>query len=103
MGPLFSGILLLMIAGLATIVSFGVAKIFLPLKPAAIAALLFVGFGGFGTLIGLFGQAIWLPPTLETAGAVFVYLGVSVLCGLALGAVAVWIFVRRRRSKRMQA
>lgn len=102
MGPLFSGVFLLMIAGIATIVSLGVAKIFLPLKAAAIAALLFVGFGGLGTLIGLFGQALWLPPTLETTNAVLTYLGVSALCGFAFGALAVRIFVTRRRSKWMR-
>ncbi|HYC74662.1 hypothetical protein [Brevundimonas sp.] len=98
MGPLFAGIFLLMIAGVATIVSFGVAKIFLPLKSAAIAALLFVGVGGFGTLIGLFGQALWLPPNLETPNAVLMYLSVSAVCGFALGAIAVWIFLMRLRS-----
>lgn len=102
MGPLFSGILLLMIAGVATLVSFGVAKIFLPLKAAAVAALLFVGFGGLGTLIGLSGQALWLPPTLETTNAVLMYLGVSALFGFAFGAIAVWIFVTRRRSRWMR-
>ncbi len=103
MGPLFSGILLLMIGGMATVVSFGVAKIFLPMKPAAIAAVLFVGFGGLGTLIGLFSQAFWLPPTLETPRAVFSFLAFSALCGLVSGGVAVRIFVTRRRSGRMRA
>lgn len=103
MGPLFSGILLLLVSGIATVISFGIARIFLPMKPAAMAAVLFVGFGGLGTMIGLFGQAIWLPPTIETARQGLMYLGVSALCGLGLGSAAVWIFVTRRRSGRMRA
>ena len=103
MGPLFSGILLLAMGGIATVVSFGVARIFLPMKPAAIAALLFVGFGGLGTVVGLFGQAIWQPSRIETTQQVLTYLGVSALCGLSLGSAAVWIFVTRRRSGRMRA
>lgn len=98
MGPLFSLVLFGVLAGVAVLASFGVAKIFLPLKAAAVCAVLFVGFGGVGALIGLFGQALWLPPTLETPEAVFRYLGTSALCGLLLGGLAVRFFVTRRRS-----
>ena len=102
MGPLFSGGVLLLFGGIALVISLAVAKIFLPFRSAVIAALLFVIFSGFGTLIGLFTQSFWLPATLETAADIRAYFGISALCGLLLGAVAVSVFLRRRGSTRIR-
>jgi formate hydrogenlyase subunit 3/multisubunit Na+/H+ antiporter MnhD subunit len=98
MGPLFSGILLLMVASTVLVISFCAAKLFLSWRSAVIAAALFTAFSGLGTLAGLFGQAIWLPPTLQ-GDQVDWYLGISLVSGLLSGLGAVAIFVARRRSR----
>ena len=102
MGPLFSIALLGAIAMVAMAISFGVAKIFLPLKPAALVAMLFVVFSAIGCFVGLFGQAIWLPPTLESSEAVISYLGISAAIGLSSGVTAVWLFMAWRRARNIR-
>lgn len=102
MGPLFSVALLAILALTATAISFGVAKLFLPLKLAAISAMLFVVCGGIGGVIGLVGQALWLPSTLESSTAVLRYLGVSAGIGLLAGSIAVWLFVTTRRVREIR-
>ncbi|WP_125256479.1 hypothetical protein [Brevundimonas fluminis] len=98
MGPLFSGILVLMVASTVLVIAFCAAKLFLSWRDAVISAALFTVFSGLGTLLGLFGQAVWLPPTLE-AGQAGTYLAISLACGLISGLGAVAIFVARRRSR----
>lgn len=102
MGPLFSIALLAILAVAATAISFGVAKLLLPMKLAAISAMLFVVCGGIGGVIGLVGQALWLPATLESSNAVLRYLGVSAGIALAAGSVAVWLFVTSRRAQEIR-
>lgn len=102
MGPLFSIALLAILAVAATAISFGVAKLFLPMKLAAIAAMLFVVCGGIGGGIGLLGQALWLPVTLESTNAVLRYLGMSAGMALVAGSIAVWLFVTSRRARKIR-
>lgn len=102
MGPLFSIALLAVLAAAATAVSFGVAKLFLPMKLAAISAMLFVVCGVIGGVIGLVGQALWLPATLESSNAVLRYLGVSAGMALVAGSIAVGLFVTSRRAREIR-
>lgn len=98
MGPLFSGILILMVASTVLVISFCAAKMFLSWRSAVIAAALFTAFSGLGAVAALFGQAIWLPPTLQ-GDQVDWYLANSLVSGLVSGLGAVAIFVARRRSR----
>lgn len=102
MGPLFSIALLAILALAATTISFGVAKLFLPMKLAAISAMLFLVCSCVGGLIGLVGQSLWLPATLESTNAVLRYLGVSAAIAAVAGSIAVWLFVTSHRAQEMR-
>lgn len=102
MGPLFSIALLGILAAIATLIAFVIAKLLLPLKAAFISAILFVGFAGAGTLAALLVQSLWLPERLEGV-AVLLYLGISAAVGLACGTIAVRLFLTRGRDIRISS
>lgn len=77
-------------------------QVVLPMKLAAISAMLFVVCGVIGGVIGLVGQALWLPATLESSNAVLRYLGVSAGMALVAGSIAVGPFVTSRRAREIR-
>ena len=96
MGPAFAIVFLLILATVATVVCFAVAKLFLPLRYALMLAPLLVASGGLGCIAGILLQIPFTPDELTSSGQVLRYLGTCLAVGVLSAGTALWLFLRWR-------
>ena len=92
MGPLFSLLLVLMLALPVILLLFVVAKSYLPLKTSLLMALLPTFAGAAGFAIATLEQAPFYPRELQSAETVALYLGISFSVGI-LAAISTGVVI----------
>lgn len=101
MGPLFSLLLIVVLALCATLVCFVAAVFFLPARRAALASITAVLGGGVGVVLAAVATIpfVGTGQTLSSGAAVMAYLGAPA-CGGVFGGIAAVVFYLRRTPKR---
>jgi len=98
MGPAFTLAILVVIAGLATIVTFVITVFFLPFRSALLFSPLFVGAGMAGCVFGLVIQLPFPGRGFQTSFGLWRFLGIVGVGGCASSFVASVLFLRIRRA-----
>jgi hypothetical protein len=99
MGPLFSLIILGVVGSVATTVTFVVLRFFLPMRDAALAALLTVASGGVGCFLGMLVQAVAFPLSNPSGAQIVDFFWISLATGAASAGLALWLFVKMRAAR----
>ncbi|MBO9560603.1 MAG: hypothetical protein J7515_18715 [Caulobacter sp.] len=100
MGPLFSLVLLAMLAPLTTGFVFVIARFFLPARDALILAALMVVAGGIGCFLGMLAQTLMIRNADDASGAEIARFFVLALTSGAVSALGVLgLFLRWRASR----
>lgn len=99
MGPLFSLVILGIFAGGVTLVTFVVLRFFLPMRDAAVLALLTVASGGMGCFAGMLVQALFLPKSQPTEAQVLDFFWISLATGTASAGLVIWLFLKVRSAR----
>ena len=95
MGPLFSASLLLIAAFLVALVSFVVARIFLPSRRAFAMAIVIVGFGAAGGAASALALApFFAGETLTSTPAVIGYLGTLLVSAVVFASLGAWGYLK---------
>ena len=98
----FLVLLLISIGSGAMVLSFVGFKLFLPLQPAAISAVVFAAMNMIGVVLGLYLQGpLFGSATLDSAQAVTRFFASTLGLGFVTGSAAAWLYLARRtRGKR---
>ena len=103
MGPLFSLLALAFPVSVAFCLMAGLARLFLPTRPALVAAGLMTVAGGVGGFASMIIETLVVGDTLTSRGQILGFFLIGLIVALASAAVTLWAFVRWRSSRTRRA
>ena len=98
MFAVFALMALILVGGAASLATFLVALLFLPVRSALLFSPIFVGAGIFGGVLGLVVQIPLVDRPLNSGLAIAGYLGAAGLMGLGSAGLAAFALLRLRRT-----